>query len=170
MGRRVFCRSTDRRQYNNNKSAKHIKNLFIYGMYFLLLSEMNVLVSFAQMRTAEVVFPSLFLIPPSSLSISFISLRSGQVRFQVSSKTIIVIYTGELKVEAWKKFHLRVVWNEGGGFIWSVIPLKFPWNLYEYCQQQGKKKIYFFSNFSQHSFILMTYFSIKWMCTSNTNW
>lgn len=69
-------------------------------MYFLLPSEINVLVSFAQMRTADIVFPSLFRIPRSSLSISFISLRSGQVRFQVSSKTIIVIYTGELEVEA----------------------------------------------------------------------
>lgn len=63
-------------------------------------------------------FMSCFPIPLSSASFSFFSLRSGQVRFQVSSKITIVIYLGELRVEACQKFYLRVVCdilcNEGG--------------------------------------------------------
>lgn len=43
----------------------------------------------------------------------FMFLRSGQVGFQVSSKTIIVIYVWELRVEAWQKFHLRAVRQSG---------------------------------------------------------
>lgn len=50
------------------------------------------------MRTADFIFHSSSLIPQSSLSFFFISLGSGRVRLQVSSKIIIVIYIGSLEV------------------------------------------------------------------------
>lgn len=129
--------------------------VWIFAWILFFFPGMNVLVSFSQMRTADLIFHSSFLIPWSSLSFSFISLRSGQVRFQESSKIIIVIYLGKLRVEAWQKFWV-VRWS------WWVY-----FNLHHFdvalnlifmnivCNKVNK----ILPSFSRHSFYFISYFS-----------